>query len=142
MSAATISGPAVAVWRTAEYFQDPWRRHDYSTSSRANPDVRREKQRWKSLATHGMLLLVLNACFIVVLMRPLVEDLASMATGAPLEGASGGWKALHGDVFRLPCSGAVLFALLAGGVHLLVFAGVCVGMAIAGTVLPVSQNAL
>ena len=85
---------------------------------------------------HGMLLLALNACIMVVLMRPLLEDLANMATGGPLEGAAAGWKKVHGDVFRLPHGSALLFALLAGGVHLLAFSSACVCMAVAGMVLP------
>jgi len=104
-----------------------------------------DKVHWFSITNSIMIVLFLTVMIAMILIRALRKDIAQYNDPAAFEEAKeeSGWKLVHGDIFRPPASGVMLFSVFVGsGVQLMLMCVAMLAFTILGLLSPANRGSL
>jgi len=126
-----------------------WEKSDVEWSQRwdayLTANVSNEKVHWFSITNSIMIVLFLTVMIAMILLRALRKDIAQYNDPASLEEAKeeSGWKLVHGDVFRPPTFGPMIFSVFVGtGVQLFLMTLATLTFAFLGLLSPANRGSL
>jgi len=137
-----VSGPQTVYWT----YDVRWEYSEVSWASRWDVYLYAtdEQIHWFSIVNSLMIVLFLTGLLAMIMLRTLHRDLRRYNDAEAKEEAAeeGGWKLVHGDVFRPPQRSALLSVYVGTGVQVLGMSVVTMCFAVAGFLSPANRGAL